>query len=80
MSKLEAAITRLDSALAQLESAAGSSAGSRKSDAGWAKERETLLARIAELEEDVRAATSVNEEIESRLDSAMGEIRAALAH
>ena len=76
-------MARLDAALEKLESIAefnqsGTRSTSRTAD--WAREREALLARIAELEEDVRALSSVNEEIETRLDSAMGEIRAALAH
>jgi cell division protein FtsB len=42
-------------------------------------EREKLLARIAELEEDAAALSGLTEEVEGRLDGAMGEIRAALA-
>jgi cell division protein FtsB len=42
-------------------------------------EREKLLARIAELEEDAAALSGLTEEVEGRLDGAVGEIRAALA-
>ena len=76
-------MARLDAALEKLESIAEFNqkrSGSIPGAADWTKERETLLARIAELEQEVRAVSSVNEEIETRLESAMGEIRAALAH
>ena len=42
-------------------------------------ERETLLARIAELEDELAALSGITEEVEGRLDGAIGEIRAALA-
>ncbi|MEI9931741.1 MAG: hypothetical protein WDM89_14690 [Rhizomicrobium sp.] len=42
------------------------------------QERERLLARIAELEEEQLALTQISEEIEARLDGAIGEIRTAL--
>ena len=42
-------------------------------------EREKLLARIAELEEELAALSGLTEEVEGRLDGAIGEIRAALA-
>ena len=37
-----------------------------------------LLARIAELEEELQALTGITEEVEDRLDGAIGEIRTAL--
>jgi len=43
------------------------------------EERETLLGRVAELEEELAALSSVTSEVEGRLDGAIGEIRAALA-
>ena len=46
---------------------------------GYAFERERLLARIAELEHEVQALAGVTDEVEGRLDDAIGEIRAALA-
>ena len=42
------------------------------------QERDGLLARIAELEEEQQALTEISEEIETRLDGAIGEIRTAL--
>jgi hypothetical protein len=83
MSQLDAAMARLDAALEKLESIAEFNQNRTRPAsraAEWTKERETLLARIAALEEEVRAISSVNEEIETRLDSAMGEIRIALGH
>jgi chromosome segregation ATPase len=42
------------------------------------QERDRMLARIAELEEEQQALTEISEEIETRLDGAIGEIRTAL--
>ena len=42
-------------------------------------EREKLLERIAELEDELAALSSTSAEVETRLDGAIGEIRAALA-
>ena len=42
-------------------------------------EREQLLTRIAELEDEARAIAGVTDEVEGRLDEAITEIRAALA-
>ena len=42
-------------------------------------ERERLLTRIAELEEELAVLSSLTSEVEGRLDGAIGEIRAALA-
>jgi len=42
------------------------------------QERDRLLTRIAELEEEQQALTEISEEIETRLDGAIGEIRTAL--
>lgn len=41
-------------------------------------ERERLLARIAELEDEARILGEISEEVETRLDGAIGEIRTAL--
>jgi chromosome segregation ATPase len=43
------------------------------------REREQLLSRVAELEEEARAIVGVTDEVEGRLDEAISEIRAALA-
>ncbi len=78
MSKLETATARLTAALDALEKAAAPIARDGAKLAALTKEREALLARMAELEEEGRSLASTNEEIETRLDSAIGEIRAAL--
>lgn len=41
-------------------------------------ERERLVARIAELEEEQQALSEISEEVETRLDGAIAEIRSAL--
>lgn len=76
MSQLEGASARLNAALDSLERAISASPGARATE--LLKERETLLARLAELEESTRSLASTNEQIETRLDGAIGEIRAAL--
>ena len=76
MSRLETASARLDAALDVLERAVSGSPGARAAE--HLKEREVLLARLAELEENARSLASTNEQIETRLDGAIGEIRAAL--
>jgi chromosome segregation ATPase len=78
MSKLEAATARLAAALDALAKAAAPLAENRRKLGELTSERETLLARISELEEESRSLASTNEEIETRLDSAIGEIRTAL--
>lgn len=86
MNRLELARKRLDGALETLEKAA-ELAVQRAKNAAQAEarvgaldgERERLLARIAELEEELAALSSVTLEVEGRLDGAIGEIRAALA-
>ena len=78
MSKLETAMARLMAALDALEKTAAPLAEDRAKLGELNRERETLLARLAEVEEESRSLASTNEEIENRLDSAIGEIRAAL--
>jgi flagellar biosynthesis/type III secretory pathway chaperone len=43
------------------------------------QERETLFARIAELEGETRALAGLTAEVEDRLDGAIAEIRGVLA-
>jgi len=76
MSKLETASARFNDALNALERAVSASPGAKATE--LLKEREALLARLAELEENARSLSSTNEQIEARLDGAIGEIRAAL--
>lgn len=86
MSRLELARKHLGEALDAVEKAA-ELAAQRVKAAAQAEarvgaldgERERLLVRIAELEEELAALSSVTLEVEGRLDGAIGEIRAALA-
>ena len=85
MATLEAATARLTAALDRLEQLGTALAlaqeQSRRNAAEISRlgsERETLLARIAELEEETRSLAGVTEEVEGRLDGAIAEIRAAL--
>jgi chromosome segregation ATPase len=86
LSRLELAQKRLTQALGSLEKAAelaarrGKAASSAEARvAALNGERERLLTRISELEEELAALSSVTQEVEGRLDGAIGEIRAALA-
>jgi hypothetical protein len=82
MSRLELAAEQLAAALEKLEKAAISGAGPAGPDPRLAileSEKEQLLARVAALEEELAALSSITEDVEGRLDGAIGEIRAALA-
>ena len=86
MSRLDLAQTRFKTVLEALENAAGSVGESLDMAAKLPEriaelelEREKLLGRIAELEDEVAALSGLTEEVEGRLDSAIGEIRTALA-
>jgi len=85
MGRLDDAVQRFDAALAALEEKAESLrnqrdalADSRAKVAELSEERERLLTRIADLEEENRSLAGITEEVETRLDGAIGEIRAAL--
>jgi hypothetical protein len=85
MSRLELAADRLRHALDALEKftvppvGMGEEQALREKIAVLEAEREQLLTKIAGLEDEVAALSSVTGEIEERLDGAIGEIRAALA-
>lgn len=85
MSRLELAADRLKTALEGLEQSLGSRRGGEDAEKLHARvadleaQRERLLEKVAELEEELAAMSGVTEEVESRLDGAIGEIRAALA-
>lgn len=86
MSRLELTQKRLTQALESLEKAAKLAAQRGKvASVAQARiasldgERERLLTRIAELEDELAALSSLTHEVEGRLDGAIGEIRAALA-
>jgi chromosome segregation ATPase len=85
MSRLDNAAKRLEEALIALEEKAGplvlarnDAADARARLAELRQEREQLLTRIAELEDENRALSGIAGEVEERLDGAIGEIRAAL--
>ena len=86
MSRLELAQKRFLADLEAVENAAGS-VGESLDDAAKGSERVAeleaekgrLTARIAELEDEIAALSGLTEEVEGRLDGAIGEIRAALA-
>jgi hypothetical protein len=86
MSRLDVAQNRFRAALEALENAAGGVGESLDTAAKLPEriaeleaERERLLMRITELEDEVAALSGLTEEVEGRLDGAIGEIRAALA-
>jgi seryl-tRNA synthetase len=82
MSRLDLAEKRLAQTLEKLEKAAKTAAKRGQDQPGletMAEERERLLTRIAQLEEELAALSSASQEVEGRLDGAIGEIRAALA-
>lgn len=79
MSKLDAAAAKLMAALDALEAVAAPLADARSErNAGLIAERDNLLARVAELEDESRSLAVVTEEVEERLDTAITEIRTAL--
>ena len=86
MSRLELAAEHLAAALEKLEKAAHSGAELAPAPPGpdsrlavLEGERQQLLARTAALEEELAALSGITEDVEGRLDGAIGEIRAALA-
>ncbi|MGD0190780.1 MAG: DUF4164 family protein [Rhizomicrobium sp.] len=76
--RLTAALDRMDQLGAALVQARDEAKRQAADVARLTRERETLLARIAELEEDSRSLAGITEEVEGRLDGAIAEIRAAL--
>jgi chromosome segregation ATPase len=85
MSRLDIAAQRFSEALDSLEEAIDPLANlkdeasvARAQIAALTEEREQLLARIGELEDENRSLAGITEEVDGRLDSAIGEIRAAL--
>ena len=86
MSRLDLAQNRFQAALEALENTVASvgenldaAAKLPERIAELEAEREKLLARIAELEEEIGILSGLTEEVEGRLDGAIGEIRTALA-
>ena len=82
MSRLDLAEKRLAEALETLEKAAQTAIARAQHQSGaeaFAQERERLLTRITQLEDELSALGSASQEVEGRLDGAISEIRAALA-
>ena len=86
MTKFAEAQARFSAALDTLDKVIAQTSGQRqdakmKTEISALKsERETLLARIATLEEETRVLAGLTEEVEDRLDDAIAEIRDVLAH
>jgi cell division protein FtsB len=76
---LNAALDRLEEALRPLIGLRAQAASDAAEIAALKQERDRLLARIAELEDEARALSGVTDEVEGRLDDAITEIRTALA-
>jgi hypothetical protein len=80
MNRLDLAEKRVAEAVEKLEKAVTAAGGRSGADLeALAGERERLLARVAELEEELAALGSASQEVEGRLDGAISEIRAALS-
>jgi len=77
--QLTAALDRLESLALPLAEAKARALENAAEIESLKHEREQLLARIAELEDEARAIAGVTDEVEGRLDEAITEIRAALA-
>jgi len=85
MTDLAHASQRFQRALEHLDRAASPLVDSRRSlmeaearVTALVEERERLVARIAELEEETRALARLSEAAERRVDEAIGEVRSAL--
>ena len=80
MGRLDAALSRFSAAVDALETRLAAEAVNPESELGRLRqERASLLARIAELEQQSSTLASLTETVETRLDGAIAEIRAALA-
>ena len=76
--RLTNALNALEETLVPLAKARDDAADVRARLANANEERDRLLARIAELEEESRILSDISEEVENRLDGAIAEIRSAL--
>ena len=76
--RLTNALNALDTGLVPLLEARGGGDESGTELAALRAERDNLLARIAVLEEELQAMSEISEQVENRLDGAIGEIRTAL--
>ena len=87
MTELERAAEWFQNAVASLERASLPLVESRSAlaqadtrIAALIEERDALLARIADLEEEARAHARLSEEAERRVENAIAEVRNALDH
>jgi hypothetical protein len=82
MGRLDAALARFSAALDALESRVGGRAGGALAGgdelAELRQERDRLLSRISALEQESTSLAGLTQAVESRLDGAIAEIRAAL--
>lgn len=76
--RLTSGLNALEDTLVPLAKARDDAADVRARLAAANEERDRLLARIAELEEEARILSDISEEVENRLDGAIAEIRTAL--
>ena len=77
--RLKTALDGLDRALATQAVGAVETARLQGRIAALEAEREQLLLKVAALDDEVNALSGITEDVEERLDGAIGEIRAALA-
>jgi predicted nucleic acid-binding Zn-ribbon protein len=76
--RLTNALNALEETLVPLAKARDDAQDVRARLAATNEERDGLLGRIAELEEESRILSDISEEVENRLDGAIAEIRSAL--
>ena len=76
--RLTSALNALEETLVPLAKARDDAQDVRARLAAANEERDGLLGRIAELEEESRVLADISEEVENRLDGAIAEIRTAL--
>ena len=79
MGRLDAALSRFSAAVDALETRLEGAANPESELGRLRQERASLLARIAELEQQSSTLANLTETVETRLDGAIAEIRAALA-
>jgi hypothetical protein len=81
MGRLDAALARFSAALDALESRVGRVGGALAGGdelSELRQERDRLLSRISALEQESTSLAGLTQAVESRLDGAIAEIRAAL--
>jgi len=76
--RLAKALGALESEVLPLAEARGRAGKDAGEIARLKDERERLLARVAELEDETRSLAGLTEDVQGRLDGAIAEIRSAL--